>query len=132
MSMDLLSNMLSAIKNAAMAGRVSVEVLYSKECEEVAKNLRKAGFLENVKVFKESGKSFKKLHLDIANENGFAKITDVKRLSKPGRRVYKSYKDIEKVAGGYGVLVVSTSRGIMEGSEARKKKLGGEYLCEIY
>ncbi|KKS17469.1 MAG: Ribosomal protein S8 [candidate division WWE3 bacterium GW2011_GWC1_41_7] len=131
MSVDLLSNMLSSIKNASMAGRRSIEVPHSKESEEVAKNLQKSGFLENVKVFKESGTAGKKIHLDLSYENGLPRVTDVKRISKPGRRVYKSYKDIERVAGGYGTLVVSTSRGIMEGSEAKKRKLGGELICSV-
>lgn len=126
-----MSNMLSSIKNAAMSGKPSIEVPYTKESEEVAKNLRKAGFLENVKVFKEENSSFKKLHIDLVFENGVSKITDVKRISKPGRRTYSGYKDLRRAAGGFGVTVVSTSRGVMDSSEARKKKLGGEVICEV-
>lgn len=131
MSKDILSDMLSSIKNAAMSGKPSIEVPYTKESEEVAKNLRKAGFLENVKVFKEENSSFKKLHIDLVFENGVSKITDVKRISKPGRRTYSGYKDLRRAAGGFGVTVVSTSRGVMDSSEARKKKLGGEVICEV-
>ena len=119
--MDHLSNMLSSIKNAAMAGKKSLEVVYTKECEEVAKSFKKNGFLENVKSFKEEGSSFKKLHLDLAYEGGASKVTDVKIYSKPGRRVYKGYKDLGKVLGGYGATVVSTSRGVMDGVEAERK-----------
>lgn len=126
-----MSDMLSSIKNAAMSGKPSIEVPYTKESEEVAKNLRKAGFLENVKVFKEENSSFKKLHIDLVFENGVSKITDVKRISKPGRRTYSGYKDLRRAAGGFGVTVVSTSRGVMDSSEARKKKLGGEVICEV-
>jgi small subunit ribosomal protein S8 len=114
-----------------MSGKPSIEVPYTKESEEVAKNLRKAGFLENVKVFKEENSAFKKLHIDLVFENGISKITDVKRISKPGRRMYSGYKDLRRAAGGFGVTVVSTSRGVMDSSEARKKKLGGEVICEV-
>ncbi|EKD99738.1 MAG: Ribosomal protein S8 [uncultured bacterium] len=131
MSMDHLSNMLSSIKNASMANNAFVETIHTKELEEVAKTLKKAGFLEEVKVFKQEGNSFKGLHLDLVKENGKVKLLDLKRFSKPGRRVYKSYKDIGKSMGGFGIFVVSTSRGIMDGSEARKKKLGGELICEV-
>lgn len=131
MSIDNLSNMLSAIKNAAMVEKPFIEVVYTKENEEVAKNLEKAGFLEKVKVFKEENTKVKKLHLDLAYENGISKITDVKRLSKPGRRMYKGYKELGKTAGGFGITVVSTSRGIMDSVEAKKKKLGGEVICRV-
>jgi small subunit ribosomal protein S8 len=131
MTIDLISNMLSSLKNASMAGKKSVEVMHTNQVEAIAKNLKEAGFLEEVKTFKESGKSFKKLRLDLAYENGLPKITDVQIVSKPGRRVYKGYKDMKLVAGGFGVSVVSTSRGILSGSEARKKKLGGEVICNV-
>lgn len=114
-----------------MANNAFVETIHTKELEEVAKTLKKAGFLEEVKVFKQEGNSFKGLHLDLVKENGKVKLLDLKRFSKPGRRVYKSYKDIGKSMGGFGIFVVSTSRGIMDGSEARKKKLGGELICEV-
>jgi small subunit ribosomal protein S8 len=123
--------MLSSIKNASMANKKSLEVVYTKECEEVAKSFKKNGFLENVRSFKEEGSGFKKLHLDLAFEGGAPKVTDVKIYSKPGRRIYKGYRDLGKVLGGYGATVVSTSRGVMDGMEARKKKLGGELICQI-
>ena len=121
--------MLSTIKNAYAVNKPSVEMVYSKQMEEVAKVLKSAGVLENVKVFKESGNSFKKIHIDLSYEHGMAKVSNIMRISKPGRRVYKSYKDMKRVAGGFGVSVVSTSRGIMSDSEAKKRKLGGEVIC---
>ena len=126
---DRLANMLSTIKNAYAVNKPSVEMVYSKQMEEVAKVLKSAGVLENVKVFKESGNSFKKIHIDLSYEHGVAKVSNIMRISKPGRRVYKSYKDMKRVAGGFGVSVVSTSRGIMSDSEAKKRKLGGEVIC---
>ncbi|MFZ2664467.1 MAG: 30S ribosomal protein S8 [Patescibacteria group bacterium] len=132
MSVDRISNMLSTIKNCSMSGRDFVEVCYSRECESIAKVLEEKGFLEGVKVFKKEKSSAKMIHIGLVKEDGKAKITEVKRISKPGRRIYKGGKEMRAVLQGLGVLVVSTSRGIMSGSEARKKKLGGEVLCEVY
>lgn len=132
MSADLLSNMLSQIKNASMVKKPFIEIAYSRECEAVADVLKNAGYLENVKSFKEPNKAFKKLHLDLAYANEESVLTDVKRVSKPGRRVYSAAADIGKYMSGYGMYVVSTSRGIMSGAEAKKKKLGGEVICKIH
>ncbi len=126
MSIDRLSNMLSALKNASLGGKDFVEVPHTKECEAVAKVLKSAGFLSEAKAFKEKGVSYKKLRLEISG------MQDMKRLSKPGRRVYKKAEELRSVAGGYGVLVISTSRGVMSGQEAKKKKLGGEVLCSVW
>lgn len=131
MSIDLLSNMLSSLKNAAMAGRPNIETPYSSVCEAVAKVLAQKGFLTEVKIFKPEGKPYKMLNLVLAKEGNKALITDVKRVSKPGSRVYSSSYKI-KTLRGYGVSVVSTSRGIIDGLEAKKKKLGGEILCEVF
>ncbi|MBP7927635.1 30S ribosomal protein S8 [Patescibacteria group bacterium] len=133
MSLDRLSNMLSALKNASMAKKPYVELAHTNQCESVAKVLKNSGFLSEVKVFKDKGASFKNLRLELAKEDDTSfKVTQVKRISKPGRRLYRAYADLRPVAGGIGVAVVSTSRGIMSGSEARKKKLGGEIICEVY
>lgn len=129
--MDRIANMLSSIKNAAMAQKASVEVIHTKECEAIAKLFKERGFLENVKVFKETGMPYKMLHLDLAYAAGSPKVTQVRRVSKPGRRIYKGSQDIKHVVGGYGFSVVSTSRGLMTDAEARKKKLGGEIVCFV-
>ena len=132
MSVDTLSNMTSAIKNSVMAGKSYLELPYSRQCEEVAKVIKERGFFENVKVFKVKGLPFKRLGITLALENGVSKISEIKRMSKPGYRVYKKSEELGRTRGGFGYLIVSTSRGIMGGSEARKKKLGGEVICEVY
>lgn len=132
MTLDRTSNMLSIIKNASLAKRAFVEISYTKECEEIAKILKEKGFIENIKVFKESGKMYKQIRLDLKFEGSEPRISEIKRISKPGRRIYKKASDIKKVIGGFGIAILSTSRGIMEGSEARKKKLGGEIICEVF
>ena len=110
-----------------MVGKPFVELPYTKECEGVANVLREAGYLEGVKTFKEKGKNYKSLRLDLNS-----KISQVRRISKPGQRMYSSAAKLNLVAGGMGVLVVSTSKGILPGREAKKRKLGGEILCEVY
>ncbi len=132
MSVDTLSNMTSAIKNTVMAGKTYLELPYSRQSEEVAKAIKERGFFESVKVFKAKGKSFKRIGITLASENGIVKISEIKRMSTPGYRVYKKSGDLGRTRGGFGYLIVSTSRGIMGGSEARKKKLGGEVICEVY
>ncbi len=132
MSMDRLSNMLSALKNASMAGKPVVEIMYSKECEEVAKVLRGKGFLESVKVFKPEKTSVKRIHIELAKADGIFTLTETRRVSKPGRRIYRGADEIGTFKRGFGVMVVSTSKGIMSSGEARKKKIGGEILCEVY
>ncbi|OGC38359.1 30S ribosomal protein S8 [candidate division WWE3 bacterium RBG_13_37_7] len=132
MSLDVISNMLSSLKNAAMAKKPYIEVMYSKESESIAKVLQEKQFLSEVKTFKPSGKSYKMLHLELAHNGDFYNITDIKRVSKPGHRIYKKYADLKRVAGGLGLLVVSTSRGMMSGETAKNKKLGGEVICEVY
>lgn len=132
MSLDRTSNMLSSIKNAAMAGKDFIELRHSKECEAIAKVLEEKGYLEGIKSFKQENGGGKMLHIGVVKEEGIAKLSQVKIVSKPGRRIYKKFGELRPVLQGLGVMVISTSRGIMAGQEARKKKLGGEVICEVY
>lgn len=133
MSIDRLSNMVSTIKNASLIGKEYVEIPHSNVCEDVAKLLKKEGFLSEVKVFKEKGSSYKMLRIDLAyDEDGISKITEIKRVSKPGRRIYKGSEEIRPVAGGYGISIISTSRGVVKDYTARNKKLGGEIICRVW
>lgn len=133
MSVDRLSNMLSALKNAVLAGNEYIETYHSKECENVAKVLKDEGFLSEVKTFKFKDKKYKGLRLELAkSEEGGFKISEIKRVSKPGRRMYAGNDDLKPLKAGHGVTVVSTSRGVMSGAEARKKKLGGEVICRVF
>ena len=131
MSMDRISQLLSSIKNAAMANKPAIETFYSKQNESIAKVLEKKGFLEEVKVFKPKETAYKKLAIKLAYTDGFPKVSEVKQISKPGRRIYRSYARLHKIEAGLGVAVVSTSRGIMDAESAKRKKLGGELICEV-
>lgn len=133
MSVDRLSNMLSMLKNASMVRKVDVEVPYSRTCEDVAKVLKEHGFLDEVKKFKHKDSKFQGLNLKIAlDSNGASKITDAKRVSKPGRRIYRAANEFGKFMSGKGVSVVSTNRGVISGEEARKRNLGGEVICQVW
>lgn len=130
---DTIADMLTRIRNAQLRRKDSLEMPYSKLNEEIAKVLESKGFLAGVKSFKYEGKAYKGLHLDLKyDESGAPAIQAIKRISKPGLRNYSKVRDIKRVLGGLGISVVSTSRGIMAGDDARRQKLGGEMLCEVY
>ena len=132
MSVDRLSNMVSSIKNASMSGRDSLEIPFTSECESVAKVLKDRGFVEEVKTFKKENSSTKMLKITLAKDGNVIKLSEAKRISKPGRRAYIGYREVKPVLQGLGVMILSTSRGVMDAQEARKKKLGGEVICEVY
>ncbi|MEZ6255887.1 MAG: 30S ribosomal protein S8 [Patescibacteria group bacterium] len=132
MSVDTIANFLSSIKNASMSGKASIETPYSKICESIAKIMAENGYIAEVKVFKEKDSSHKQIRLDLAyDEFNRPAVSDVYRVSKPGLRIYKGYKDLKLVAGGSGLSIISTSRGLMSLKEARYKKLGGEVVCKV-
>lgn len=132
MSTDALSNLLSSIRNASMVGKDYLEVPHTNNSEAVAKVLEQSKFLAKVKVFKEKGSVGKSLRLDlIYNESGSPAISKIRRISKPGRRLYSKYGLLKRINSRHGLLVVSTPSGVMSGEEARKRKLGGELVCEV-
>ena len=112
-----------------MRRKKSVELPYSRLKEELARDLVKEGYLSGVKRFKEKGKVGKMLHLDLKYDNDEQLPLKIKRVSKPGRRVYIRSKNIPPRFHGF--LVLSTSRGLMTDREAKKRRLGGEILCEV-
>lgn len=131
--MDTIANLLSTIKNASMVKKPSVELPFSKMNEGILNILKEKGFIENVKVFKHKDSVFKGLHVDLKySENNKPFISEAKRVSKPGRRIYLGSTELEFVRNGFGIGIVSTSRGLMTTEEAKKKKLGGEVICEVY
>jgi len=127
--MDPIADMLTRIRNAQMRRKKSVELPHSKLKEELAKILVREGYLEKAKNFKERGRPGKMIHLDLAYENGEPKILEIKRVSKPGQRIYARADKLPRKFRG--VTIVSTSKGLMTDREARKKGLGGELVCEV-
>ena len=131
--MDTIANLLTSLKNASMVSKETIELPYSKISEEILKLCQETGFIKGVKVFKHKDSVFKGLSVDLAYfEDGKAKISGAKRVSKPGRRIYRGSNELKDERKQYGLTVVSTSRGLMSISDAKKKHLGGELVCEIY
>lgn len=128
---DTIGDFLVRLKNAGVVKKASVSVPYSSLKYAIAEKLKDSGF---VKTIEKKGKKAHKT-IDVVlkyGEDGLPVIQGVKRISKPGRRLYHSVRDIMPVRYGHGVLVLSTPKGIKTGSEARKEKVGGEALFEIW
>lgn len=124
--MDPIANMLVAIKNGYMAKKPSITVPYSKLNLEIAKVIEDAKFIGKVE------KTDLKINIDLSYENQKPKVTEIKRISKLGLRVYTKSKDIKKVKGGKGDYIVSTPKGVMTGKKAKVQNLGGEVICRIW
>jgi len=129
---DPIADMLIRIKNGYQARKKLVEMPYSKLKAEIAGLLVKEGYLKK-SVLKESPiKTFKTLELILKYDGKEPVLTGVKRLSKPGLRVYARATAIPRVRVGFGVTIVSTSKGLMTDKKARKKNLGGEVICQVW
>jgi small subunit ribosomal protein S8 len=113
-----------------MVGKNEITVPSSKLKVTVAKELKKAGYLTDVKIESAKPRDILVVTINEAGEN--ARINEIKRVSKPGRRVYVSATDIPRVKSGRGIVLVSTSKGVITGQEATKQRLGGEVLLSIY
>ena len=122
--------MLNSIKNAQAVLIPQIEVDFSNLKYEIAKILERRGFVG--KVTKSGKKTDKTLEIVLKYEDKVPAISGMKRISKSGQRIYLSSQKIRSVRGGYGISVISTSKGLMTGSEARKQNLGGEIICEIW
>lgn len=112
-----------------MVKKPYVEVGYSIISENVLNILKDNGFVVGVKVFKLKDSVIKRIRVDLKTDSS---IAVAKRISKPGRRIYKNYEALKPVRNGFGIGIVSTSAGIMTTLEAKKRHLGGEVLCEVY
>lgn len=129
-STDPIADMLTRIRNAIAVNAASTSMPHSKLKETVAKILADNDFIDSLKVEEDSGR--KTLVININSENQPAKITEIARLSRPGRRMYVKSTALPTVKRGRGLIVISTSSGIMTGAQAKAKKLGGELICEVY
>lgn len=117
-----------------MAHRMAVAVPYSKQSESVCRLLLENGYLAGIKESKKtSNKSeFKILKLELKYQNSQPILTNITRISKPGRRLYSSYKKLPKPLGGYGLVILTTNKGMMIDKSARKDKVGGEPLLSVW
>jgi len=133
MNIDPISDMLTRIRNAQAVGHKTVDFSYSKIKFELAKILNKEGYLGEIK---EPGKGIHRL-IEVTlkyrdDRNTSSKIQGLMRLSRSGQRIYASEKDLMKFSQGRGVIVLTTSCGLMTGKEAQKQGIGGEIICRIF
>ena len=128
--MDPISNMLTSIKNAQAVRRATVEIPFSKLKYEIGKILYQEKFIDEIKIKKRIQRRMIEIALKYNNET--PAISGIKRVSKPGQRIYKGLSELKSVKRGYGTAIISTSKGLMTDKKARKQKLGGEVICEIW
>ena len=129
-STDPIADLLTRIRNAAMVGKHEVRVPSSKIKVVVAQQLKKNKYLTDVKI--EAGKPRDTLVITINKPGENCTISEITRLSKPGRRVYVAADDIPRIKSGRGLVLISTSKGVITGHEAVKQRLGGELLLKVY
>jgi len=131
MMTDPIADMLTRIRNALMARKKSLIVPASKIKLEIVRILKEEGYIEDYKYIDEKPQGKIEIILKY-DENKRPVIAGLRRISKPGRRIYMGYRDLPKVLDGLGIAIISTSQGIMTDYEARKRKIGGEVICEIW
>lgn len=129
--MDIVGDFLTVIRNGTTAGHDKVDVPASKMKEAIAEVLQKAEYISSFKVVKDGKQGVMRIYLNY-DDKGQPKINGIRRMSRPGRRYYVGSEKIPNVRSGYGMAVVSTSKGIMSGGDARKASLGGELLCLVW
>ena len=130
MTTDPIADIIIRIKNAHMARHTSVELPFSKIKKSIADILVTEGYVSEASI--KEGNPFNTIVLSLKYIGKIPAINDVKRLSKPGRRLYAPAKKLPKALGGYGITIISTSKGVMTDKQARKENIGGELLCQIW
>jgi small subunit ribosomal protein S8 len=127
---DPITDLLNQIRNAQAVGKTEVLVPLSKIKNEIANILSKEGFVGEVK--KTVKVKARVLKINLKYNVGVPAIAGLKRVSKPGQRIYQGTTELKKVHGGYGISIISTSKGLMTNKEAKKLKLGGEIICQVW
>nr|AGW45936.1 ribosomal protein S8 [Lens culinaris] len=128
---DTIADILTLIRNADMNRKRTVQIPLTNITENIVKILLREGFVENVRKHRESNKYFLVLTLRYRRRS-YKTFLNLKRISTPGLRIYSNYQKIPKILGGMGIVILSTSRGIMTDREARLERIGGEVLCYIW
>nr|YP_010640794.1 ribosomal protein S8 [Saxifraga pallida]WBQ53861.1 ribosomal protein S8 [Saxifraga pallida] len=134
MGRDTIADIITSIRNADMHRKGTVRIASTNINENIVKILLREGFIENVRKHRENNKDFLVLTLQHRrNRKGpYKTILNLKRISRPGLRIYSNYQKIPRILGGMGIVIFSTSRGIMTDREARLEGIGGEILCYIW
>ncbi len=128
---DLISDSLTRIRNAAMRKLDVTTLMHSKSVEAVVGILADKGYIESFNVIEDGAKKSINVVLKY-DENGNTVISEMKRVSKPGRRVYKPAADIKRFKNGYGTIIVSTSKGVLPNDKAFELGIGGEVMCTVW
>jgi small subunit ribosomal protein S8 len=128
---DPISDMLTRIRNSLRASHELVDIPTSKLKIEIAKVLKSEGYIRNLKIISDGRRRFIRVFLKYDDE-GMPVISGLQRVSKPSCRIYSGYESIPKVLNGYGINILSTSKGIITDRDARKKRIGGEVLCSVW
>lgn len=131
---DPIADMLTRIRNASAVKKKQVYIPFSKIKLEILKILKSEGFISNFEEIKpgSNDQKFGGFEVELKYEGGNSVITNIKKISKPGRRVYATSDDLPKVLNNLGIAIMSTSQGVMTNKKAKKLGLGGEIICEIY
>lgn len=128
---DPVADMLTKVRNAAMARHEKVDIPASKLKLEIVKILKTEGYIKNFKKVTQEGSNCIRVFLKYDEKNSSV-IHGIEKLSTPGRRVYAGYKDLPRVYNGYGTVIVSTSLGVTTGKKAQEKQVGGELICKVW
>jgi small subunit ribosomal protein S8 len=128
---DPIGDMISRIRNAQMRLLNNVKIPSSKFREKILAILKKEGYISDYKLLSDT-KYKNSLSVDLKYHNGLPVIKEIKRVSKPGRRIFSSAQSLPKINNGLGIAIVSTPKGVMTDVEARKHKLGGEIICKVF
>ena len=128
---DPVADFLTRIRNSMRARHQKLDVPASKLKAEIARILKEEGYIANYKPVEEEGRSVLRVYLKYGANNEAA-IRDLKRISRPGCRVYLGRDEIKRVQGGLGIAILTTPRGVMTGRQARREGVGGELLCEVW
>ena len=128
---DPIADLLTRIRNGLAVRKTSVDIPKSKEKQGVAEVLKREGYLTDIKEFDADGKPFLRIFLKYGSE-GEEIINSIQRVSKPGRRVYRGYRDLKPVLRGIGIHVVSTPKGMLSDIECRDQQQGGEVVARVY
>nr|YP_010175903.1 ribosomal protein S8 [Scleromitrion brachypodum]YP_010175989.1 ribosomal protein S8 [Oldenlandia diffusa]QSM34997.1 ribosomal protein S8 [Scleromitrion brachypodum]QSM35083.1 ribosomal protein S8 [Oldenlandia diffusa] len=134
MGRDTIAEIITSIRNADRDKKRVVRITFTNITEKIVKILLQEGFIENVRTHRENNKNFLVLTLQHrrTTKRSYRNILNLKRISRPGLRIYSNSQRIPRILGGMGIVIISTSRGIMTDREARLEGIGGEILCYIW
>ena len=127
---DPIADMLTRLRNAALAGKAQLLIPHSRLKSDIARVLKREGYIGEFKVQKNGKKT--NLQVTLKGDDAGRAVSGLQRISTPGRRKYVGVREIPRVLGGMGICILSTSGGVLAGHEAKKKNLGGEVLCHVW